>query len=236
MLCRPIIDMTAVPLYVYQRGNHGQPCFFRAEDYRCYLQQVLGTTQDNGCLVHAYALMGNQAHLLITPNIKGALARSMESAGRKYAAYFASTYRHAGALWEDSYKCCQVDSQGYLLTCYRYIELRPVQAGTVDAPDQYPWTSYHANASGVPDALVRPHQEYLALGATPEERQASYRGLFDQAIGDDRQQEIREHLQQQRALGTRRFQAAIEAELERAASVRPPRRGRKRFSTPFDFG
>jgi len=151
----------------------------------------------------------------------------MQSLGRRYVAYFNGTYHRSGTLWEGRYKSCLIDSQNYLLTCYRYIELNPVRAAMVTSPETYPWTSYHANALGTSDALLTPHQEYMALGATPEQRQAAYRDLFKSAISDDRLGEIRAHVQQQRAMGTHRFQAVIEAELGRAAKIRPRGRPRK---------
>ncbi|WP_284331815.1 transposase [Dyella flagellata] len=227
--------MTTVPQHVVQRGSEGQSCFLRPEDYRWYLHQLLEETQKHGCLVHAYALMSNHVHLLITANIKGAIEASMRSLAHRYVTYFNHTYRRNDPLWEEGYKSCFVDIQSYLLTCYRYIELKPVRATLVADPEQYIWTSYHANALGALDSLIRPHQEYLALGSTPEERQASYRELFRQVIGDQRLKEIREHIELQRTLGTRQFREAVEAELERAARMRLQRRPRRRYSTPYDY-
>ncbi|GLQ88372.1 hypothetical protein GCM10007898_19410 [Dyella flagellata] len=179
--------------------------------------------------------MSNHVHLLITANIKGAIEASMRSLAHRYVTYFNHTYRRNDPLWEEGYKSCFVDIQSYLLTCYRYIELKPVRATLVADPEQYIWTSYHANALGALDSLIRPHQEYLALGSTPEERQASYRELFRQVIGDQRLKEIREHIELQRTLGTRQFREAVEAELERAARMRLQRRPRRRYSTPYDY-
>jgi putative transposase len=151
----------------------------------------------------------------------------MQALGRRYVAYFNANYRRTGTLWEGRYKSCLVDSQSYLLTCYRYIELNPVRAAMVAAPEDYPWTSYLANAMGASDALLHPHPEYLSLSSDPEQRRTAYRDLFRSAISDDRLLEIRSTLQQQRALGTHRFQDTIEAELKRVARVRPLGRPRK---------
>lgn len=161
----------------------------------------------------------------MTPEAAGAVARAMQSLGRRYVGYFNGTYRRSGTLWEGRYKSCLVDSERYLLTCYRYIELNPVRAAMVVAPDDYVWSSYRANAEGRPDRLIHPHDEYAQLGRTVEERCAAYRALFLEVIGEDRMNEIRAYVQQQRALGTSRFQAVIEAELQRVATVRP--RGRQ---------
>ena len=219
------LDLPGVPQHVIQRGNNRQPCFLREQDYRCYLSQLGEAALACGCRIHAYVLMTNHVHLLMTPEAAGAVARAMQSLGRRYVGYFNGTYRRSGTLWEGRYKSCLVDSERYLLTCYRYIELNPVRAAMVVAPDDYVWSSYRANAGGRPDGLIHPHDEYAQLGRTVEERCAAYRALFLEVIGEDRMNEIRAYVQQQRALGTSRFQAAIEVELQRVATLRP--RGRQ---------
>ncbi|GLQ50640.1 hypothetical protein GCM10010872_20890 [Dyella flava] len=99
----------------------------------------------------------------------------------------------------------------------------------VASPEDYPWSSFHANALGASDPLIHPHSEYLALDADATQRLEAYRELFKTALSDDQLLDIRSHLQQQRALGTHRFQAAIEAELGRVAKIRPRGRPRKVF-------
>ena len=224
---QPRLDLAGLPQHVVQRGNNRQPCFLREQDYRCYLQMLREASQQQSCLIHAYVLMTNHVHLLVTPTLKGALSRCMQSLGRRYVTYFNRTYRRTGTLWEGRYKASLVDNQIYLLTCYRYIELNPVRAAMVASPEGYPWSSFRANAQGMNDPLIHPHKEYLRLGVDPAQRQTAYRSLFRTALNDDQLLDIRSHLQQQRALGTNRFQAAIEAELGRVAKIRPRGRPRK---------
>jgi putative transposase len=193
------------------------------------MQLLREAGKQHHCLVHAYVLMTNHVHLLITPTDKGALSRCMQALGRRYVTYFNKTYHRTGTLWEGRYKSALVDNQTYLLMCYRYIELNPVRAAMVASPENYPWSSFHTNALGKSDLLLHPHEEYLALGVDAAQRQAAYRSLFENVLSDDQLLEIRAHLQQQRALGTNRFQAAIEAELSRVARIRPRGRPRKGF-------
>lgn len=221
---QPRLDLAGVPQHVGQRGNNRQPCFLREQDYLCYLTQLNDAARTHGCRIHAYVLMTNHVHLLLTPAAAGAVARMMQSLGRRYVGYINATYHRTGTLWEGRYKACLVDSERYLMTCYRYIELNPVRAAMVYEPEAYAWSSYRCNAEGAADRLVQPHAQYLQLGSTQEARCAAYRALFAEAIGQDRMEEIRLYVQQQRALGTSRFQGAIEADLHRAAKARP--RGR----------
>ena len=81
-----------------------------------------------------------------------------------------------------------VDSERYLLTLMRYIELNPLRAGMVAAPDDYPWSSYRRNAQGArgPNAdWLTPHEEYMRLGLDDWARQEAYRGLFATAVDQE---------------------------------------------------
>lgn len=233
---QPRPDLADVPQHVVQRGNDRQPCFYVADDYRRYLAGLRESAIRYGCLVHAYVLMTNHVHVLVTPSSAGAVSRMMQWLGRQYVGYINGRYRRTGTLWEGRYKSCLVDTERYLLTCYRYIELNPVRAAMVADPADYAWSSYRANAQAVPDTVVVPHAEYLRLGADQEQRCVAYRALFKDALGDDRLAEIRAYVQQQRALGTPRFQHEIEAMIGRCARVRAAHRPRRGESAAIGTG
>lgn len=221
---QPRPDLAGIPQHVVQWGNNRQACFFQEADYLRYLTNLREAALRHGCRVHAYVLMTNHVHLLVTPDESGAISRMMQMLGRGYVGYVNTQYRRTGTLWEGRYKSCLVDSGEYLLTCYRYIELNPVRAGMVAEPAHYRWSSYAANALGEADPLVLPHREYLSLGASAAERQGAYRALFDAPLRDERIAEVRATTQQQKALGSSRFQAEIELALGRCAVVRPGHR------------
>jgi putative transposase len=136
------------PQHVIQRGNNRSPLFNVEADYACFLHYMQDACRRHGCHVHAYVLMTNHIHLLITPESKDGLSKVMQSVGRRYVQYFNTSYQRTGTLWEGRYKATIVDSESYLLTCYRYIELNPVRAKLVGHPAEYRWSSYHANALG----------------------------------------------------------------------------------------
>jgi len=221
---QPRLDIPGVPQHVVQRGNDRQPCFFREEDYLRYLGELTELALRLKCAVHAYVLMTNHVHLLLTPSGVGQVSRLMQALGRRYVRYVNDRYHRSGTLWEGRYKPCLVDRDSYLLHGYRYIELNPVRARMVDDPAGYRWSSHGANALGQHDALVTPHANFLALDPDPCRRQATYRELVRQAISEDDLIAIRLHLQRQHALGSDRFRAAIEAQLGRRAG--PARIGR----------
>ena len=220
------LDVAGVAQHVIQRGNDRQACFFREADYARYLGILREASLRFDCGVHAYVLMTNHVHLLLTPTEAGAIARLMQALGRTYVRHVNDTLGRTGTLWEGRYKSCLVDSERYVLACYRYIELNPVRAGMVADVAAYPWSSHGHNAHGRPDPLVRPHANYLQLAATDEARHAHYRALVAQGIDARELHAIRLYSQRQRALGPARFQQQIERQLARRAGIGAPGRPR----------
>ncbi|GMR17373.1 MAG: transposase [Gammaproteobacteria bacterium] len=224
MARQPRIDLKGVPQHLVQRGNNRQACFFTDNDRYRYLEWLATAAAKYGGTVHAYVLMTNHVHLLATGAEKGALGRMMQSLGRRYVRYVNSSYGRSGTLWEGRYKSNLVDCDQYLLTCYRYVELNPVRARMVAAPEDYRWSSFHCNAGGKRDDLITRHPTYLALGNSVAARLSAYRRLFQDAIKDHDIIAIRDHLNQGRVLGSDSFIERIEAMLN--CSVRLARSGR----------
>lgn len=231
---QPRPDLADIPQHVVQRGNDRQPCFFTKADYLRYLTNLREAALRYDCAIHAYVLMTNHVHLLLTPASVGAVSRMMQTLGRHYVAYINTTYRRTGTLWEGRYKSCLVESESHLLTCHRYIELNPVRAAMTTNPVHYRWSSHHGNAYGHADPILQPHPSYLALGTSDQARRTAYHALFQDALDAERIAEIRAYLQQQRALGTPRFHAAIEAQLGRCGTIRPAHRPRRRNSVSIE--
>lgn len=165
-------------LHVIQRGHLQAACFFGEADCAAYLGWLGRYASGYGCSVHAYALMGNHVHLLLTPSRENGVAGLMRSLGERHARYVNEAHQRDGALWEERYEAVPVHVGRYLLSCMRYIELNPVRARVVARPGQYRWSSFRANALGQDDALLTPHAHYCALGRDTESRQAAYRALF----------------------------------------------------------
>jgi putative transposase len=149
----------------------------------------------------------------------------MQTLGRHYVRYFNHRYKRTGTLWEGRFKSCVVDAEDYLLVCQRYIELNPVRAGMVNAPGDYPWSSYRANGLGKPAKLWSPHRVYFELGRTPRDQAAAYRALFHGQIDAALIDQIRQATHQGMALGNDRFKQDVERLTRRR--VRPLKRGPK---------
>jgi putative transposase len=223
-----------VPLHIIQRGNNRQACFFADEDYRKYLEWLQEYAAKTGCLIHAYVLMTNHVHLLVSVRDGGSVGSLMKALGQRYVQYVNRSYRRSGTLWEGRFRSCLVQDETYLLACQRYIELNPVRAGMVEHPAEYRWSSYRANAQGEADALVKPHPLYDALGRDAASREAAYRELFRYELELGLVDEIRRATNGNYALGNERFAEQVTAALGRRAV--PGRSGRPRKASDAELG
>jgi len=213
----PRFILPGQPQHVIQRGNNRQNIFRAKGDYQFYLEILLKAAQKHQCDIHAYVLMTNHVHLLVTPHTESGIGKMMQMLGRYYVQYFNNRYHRTGTLWEGRYKATLIDTERYLLTCMRYIELNPVRAkGLVKHPSEYPWSSYTCNALGQFDGLVTPRSEYNRLGKTMSDRQSAYRQLFCECIPDFTLEEIREATNKAWVLGSERFKNRMEKKLNRA--------------------
>ena len=214
---RARLSLPGIPWHIIQRGNNRSVCFHAEADYQYYLHYLQEFAARFGCAVHAYVLMTNHVHLLITPSRENSVGLLMKHLGQRYVQYINRTYQRTGTLWEGRFRSCLTQSEGYLLACYRYIELNPVRAGMVMKPQDYRWSSYHANGLGKANALVTAHEEYGRLGRTEGERREAYRALFRAHVDEALVDEIRGATNGNYALGDAKFQKQIEAALGRRA-------------------
>jgi putative transposase len=221
----PGIDMAGVPTHVIQRGNNRTACFFAEADYAHYLEFLSKAAKKCACAVHACVLMTNHVHLLLTPSGVGAVANLMQSLDRNYVKYVNAACKRTGTLREGRYKSSLIDSERYLLACYRYIERNPVRAGMVKQADDYRWSSYGVHAQGLPSDLIVDHPVYTARGKDEKERAEAYRGLVENHTESaDDIQHIRNETNRGGVAGSDRFKDEIESALSRR--VRPGQSGR----------
>ena len=171
-------------LHVVRRGNNRCDCFFAPEDHALYLSLLVRFAEETGCLVHAYVLMTNHVHLLMTPRNVDSASRCMHRLGLTYSKSINRKYRRTGTLWEERFHASAVATDAYAIECHRYIELNPVRAGIVDYPADYRWSSHSSNAGIEPFGWIAAHPSILALGATRLEAARCYRALFTNPIDE----------------------------------------------------
>ncbi len=179
---RPREFHAGATLHVVRRAHNRQTCFTDATDYGLYIALLTEFAPASGCEVHAYALMRNHVHLLLTPKDAAGPATLMKQVDQRYSQSFNRSRNRTGTLWEGRYHASMVDSDAYVLACYRYIELNPVRAGIASHPGEYRWTSHRANLGLERSPLLVPHVSFLALATPNRDAAAVYRELFDQPL------------------------------------------------------
>ncbi|KKO49066.1 transposase [Arsukibacterium sp. MJ3] len=220
----PRVHLPGVPEHVIQRGNNKQVCFACDDDFAAYANWLQEFAEKFQVQLHAWVFMTNHVHLLCTATDHTGISLMMQSLGRQYVRYFNRRYNRSGTLWEGRFKSCLVQSEQYVLAVYRYIEMNPVRAGMVPAAANYHWSSHGVNALGWTSALCQPHQCYLALATTAEERLQYYRGLFNAEINETMLQHIRSATKSGMALGSEKFKQQVAALTGRRQQ--PAKRGR----------
>ncbi len=212
---RPRIIVPNTPQHIIQRGNNRQACFYADEDYQFYLEWLKDYADKTECRIHAYVLMTNHVHLLVSTDRAEALGALMKALGQRYTQYVNKVYRRSGTLWEGRYKSCPIQAETYLLACQRYIELNPVRATMVKHPAEYKWCSYAANAQGDPNLIIQAHGVYMAMGLSASIRQEAYRELFRYFLDIGIVDEIRKATNGNYVLGSSKFVEQIAEALGR---------------------
>jgi len=234
---RPRIVVPGIPLHLIQRGNNRQACFYREEDYRIYLDWLEEYAAVAGCEIHAYVLMTNHVHLLITPNRAESVGEMMRRLGQRYVQYINRTRNRSGTLWEGRFRSCVVQEDNYLLNCQRYIEMNPVRAGIVLHPSDHHWSSYRFYAEGASSQLLKPNSMYLRLGCDDLSRQVAYQELLETELEPMLLDEIRKMTNGNFALGADRFAEELSRILGRRVSPGKdgrPRKENRGQTTVFD--
>lgn len=221
----PRLTVPGYPHHVIQRGNNRQAVFATPADYRTLLDLLDENARKFEVAVHAYVLMSNHFHLLLTPETKDGLPQMMQAVGRRYVRYFNDAQGRSGTLWEGRYKSTLIQTDRYMLACMAYIDLNPVRAGLVAQARDYPWSSHGHYIGQQSDRLITPHPLYWELGNTPFAREAAYAELVKAGVSDQQQQALTQSALSGWALGGADFvndlQKKTNRRVEKAGAGRP---------------
>ena len=170
----PRLSLAGMPHHVILRGNNRQPIIVNEADYERLLALLAEHAAAEKVAVHAYVLMPDHFHLLVTPGTADGLPRLMQALGRRYVRHFNDTHGRTGTLWEGRYRSTVVQPEPWLLHCMAYIDINPVNAGLVGLPEDYPWSSHGHYTGEQPQRLITPPPAIWTLGNTPFAREAAY--------------------------------------------------------------
>jgi putative transposase len=175
--------VTGAPYHILQWGFEHQACFFEQEDYLHYLQICQELARPCCVAIHAYCLMPNHVHFLLTQQKEEGITRFRYQVNTRHADYISRKYDYNEQLWESCHLSSFIEPGRFLLGCSRYIELNPCRAGLVQRLEAYQWSSYGSNAWG-DDGWIDPHQDYIRLGPSTKMRCLAYRSLFRARLSD----------------------------------------------------
>ncbi|MCY4745615.1 transposase [Pelomonas sp. UHG3] len=223
----PRLILPELPHHVILRGNNRQAIFFSDLDR----QQLLATLAESAALyrvaIHAYVLMDNHLHLLLTPPSADALSRMMQSVGRRYVGWFNARHQRSGTLWEGRFRAGLIEGDRHLLACMRYIELNPVRAGICTAAADWPWSSAAHHLGLARNVLISEHEMYWQLGNTPFEREHAYREFLEQGVPSNERAQFTEAVLRGRPVGSEGFLRSLAVDHAAVVVARPRGRPRK---------
>lgn len=226
----PRLTVPGYPHHVIQRGNNRQPIFLDTADRERFLQLLRDYARQHQVAVHAYVLMDNHVHLLLTPQTEQGVPALMQALGRHYVRIFNQRHARTGTLWEGRYRSTLIEAERYLLACMVYIDLNPVRAGMVAQAGDFPWSSHAHYLGRRADALITPHALIWQMGNTPFAREAAYAELVRAGLPAEQQQRLGRAAHSGWALGEPNFLSKIGGQAARR--VTPAPRGRPRRQAP----
>lgn len=228
----PRLNLVDIPQHIVQVGHNNLACFFDDEDYEFYLHSLKLAADQYQVEVHAYVLLPNSIQIIATPKVPQGISSMMQSLGRRYVQYANHRYKRSGTLWGGRYKSSLIDTDAYLLTCYRYVELKPMYTGLSDGPEEYPWSSFHHHVGNTVNHLICDHRLYNALGDNAKSRASAYRKLFRYEFDRRLLDFIAETVKLGQVLGGDTFKEQIEKVANQR--VRPLKRGRPKKAVKKD--
>ena len=221
---KPRFYLPEVPVHIVHRGHSREPVFFEDQDYATYAFWLKKAAEKYQVSVHAFVLMTNHVHLLVTPTVGTDISLFMQFIGRRYVPYVNHKYGKSGSIWEGRYKASLVQAEEYILSVMRYIELNPVRANMVESPGQYRWSSFHHNIGSLQFDVIKSHPVYLSLGRDKASQTSAYRELFHFHLEPESMKKIANAWLTGTPLGNDYFRGRVEKTL--ALKVGQDRRGR----------
>ncbi len=225
MARQPRLSLAGYPHHVIQRGNNRQAIFYSDDDRKAYLAWLSEYAEKFDVAVHAFVLMDNHTHLLLTPQDDSGVPNLMQALGKRYAQSFNYFHKRTGTLWEGRYKSTLIQDDPYLLTCMAYIDLNPVRAGMVALPSDFQWSSHRAYIGQQTIAFITPHPLLWTLGNTPFARETAYAKLVASGLAAQHQKDLTESALKGWALGDERFMTQLQTLTPRRASKMKVGRG-----------
>ncbi len=217
----PRLSLAGQMHWVIQRAHPGSQIFVDAADRDTFLTALRVAAAAEQVLIHAFALLGAEVHLLVTPAIGSGLSRLMQSLGRRYVSAHHRRHGGSGTLWAGRFRCAVVEPGATLLDVLCLIDGLSAEPGS---------TSLEHRASGDAQPLLVDPPEYWRSGNTPFERQLAWRRRVFEGLSARRVTALRSAALGGWAVGSAAFAAQVSASAARPAAPRPRGRPRTRLA------
>jgi len=224
---KPRLEVVGLPHHLVQRGVNRQTVFFDHNSYLTYLNLLKKYAEQYEVHIHCWCLMTNHVHLLVTPLQAGSMSRMMQNLNRAYVQIINMRFNRTGHLWSGRFKASLIEHEQYLFTCMRYIELNPVRAGIVKHPNDYLWSSWHANTGRRRSRLITAHICYAELGKSESERFRYYQDLVLNNTEPEEEERLRQATRQNASFGNERFTQHVTDLIGRDITAKPKGRPKK---------
>lgn len=228
----PRLSLPDMPHHVLHRGNNRQTVFVDDEDFQHFSELLRQLAQTHLVAVHAFVLMPNHFHLLITPQTEQGLPLLMQALGRAYVRYFNARHGRSGTLWEGRYRSTVVEPAAPLLQCIIYIDAKPQREGLVTKAEDYPWSSCSHHLGARPMPWLRDPAAFWALGNTPFAREASYAEMLAYGLSQRESAALADAVQGGWAMGSEDFVQSLQSKTVRRLHKKSA--GRPRLTAPSD--
>lgn len=227
MARQPRLTLPGSLHHILLRGNNRAPIFADAHDRDRMRQMLAERAQEERVALHAYLLMDNHLHLLVTPEGEDSLARMMQAVGRRYVRAYNQRQGRSGTLWEGRYRSTVLQAEAWLLTCLTHLDLHPVRAGLVERPQDWAWSSYRHYAGIEPDRNLTPHPLLWSLGNTPFAREQAYVQRVERGVTVAERQALADAALHGWVLGDARFVEALQKRTARRLTRGKPGRPKR---------
>lgn len=212
--------------HLVQMGVDGRTIFADTEDFNRFYAWLVQAAKQFDVDIHAYTLLPDRLHLLLTPKDEQSLGKMMQLLGRYYVPYFNAKYQRSGTLWQGRFKATVIEAEKYFLSCCVLIEELAIRSGLVQEASAYAWSSCQHHLGFRQDALLTDHPMIWNLGNTPFQREAAYKALLEAGLSSNEGDKINDITHKGWALGSDAFVQALTKQTDRR--VAPSSRGRPR--------
>ena len=214
------------PHHIVQRGHNRNAVFLADQDFQYYLDNLTEWKLELNIEIYAWCLMTNHVHIIARPPKQTqVLSEMMKRVNGRQTMYMNKLESRSGSLWNGRFKASPIQEEQYLLNCFRYIELNPVRAGMVRAPQDYPWSSYRERLSEIEGGILDASDYFTGLGNSHDERVMRYKAFLREGTSEKERKFLRDSVRRNQLTGNRGFTDEIErrigSRIENRAQGRP---------------